>query len=258
LNLGIAPMIGLDICLKALNHSYKIGQAFASKPMPEIKILNTHRENKINKQLTEFEGKQLLMEYGIPIPKGFLVKNLTEALKAAEVIAYPVTLKVSVTKLSHKTELGGVRLNIQNSIMLEEACNDLFKISSVLLIEKMIEDSVCELIIGIDHDPTFGKHIIIGAGGIFVELLKDSSVLILPVSREDIQQALSKLKVYKLLQGYRDDSKGDLEAVIDAVLAVIELIKVNDVEELDINPLLVLKEKNGVVAADTLIRLNSN
>ena len=258
LNLGIAPMIGLDICLKALNHSYKIGQAFASKPMPEIKILNTHRENKINKQLTEFEGKQLLMEYGIPIPKGFLVKNLTEALKAAEDITYPVTLKVSVTKLSHKTELGGVRLNIQNSIMLEEACNDLFKISSVLLIEKMIEGSVCELIIGIDHDPTFGKHIIIGAGGIFVELLKDSSVLILPVSREDIQQALSKLKVYKLLQGYRDDIKGDIEAVIDAVMSVIELIKVNDVEELDINPLLVLKEKNGVVAADTLIRLNSN
>ena len=258
LNLGIAPMIGLDICLKALNHSYKIGQAFARKPMPEIKILHTHSENKINKQLTEFEGKQLLMKYGIPIPKGLLVKNLTEALKAAEEITYPVTLKVSVTKLSHKTELGGVRLNIQNSIMLEEACNDLFKISSLLLIEKMIEDSVCELIIGIDHDPTFGKHIIIGAGGIFVELLKDNLVLILPVSREDIQQALSKLKVYQLLQGYRDDLKGDIEAVIDAVMSVIELIKVNDVEELDINPLLVLKEKNGVVAADTLIRLNSN
>ena len=258
LNLGIAPMIGLDICLKALNHSYKIGQAFARKPMPEIKILHTHSENKINKQLTEFEGKQLLMKYGIPIPKGLLVKNLTEALKAAEDITYPVTLKVSVTKLSHKTELGGVRLNIQNSIMLEEACNDLFKISSVLLIEKMIEGSVCELIIGIDHDPTFGKHIIIGAGGIFVELLKDSSVLIFPVSREDIQQAFSKLKVYKLLQGYRGDLKGDIEAVIDAVMSVIELIKVNDVEELDINPLLVLKEKNGVVAADTLIRLNSN
>ena len=258
LNLGIAPMIGLDICLKALNHSYKIGQAFARKPMPEIKILHTQSENKINKQLTEFEGKQLLMEYGIPIPKGFLVKNLTEALKAAEDITYPVTLKVSVTKLSHKTELGGVRLNIQNSKMLEEACNDLFKISSVLLIEKMIKGSVCELIIGIDHDPTFGKHIIIGAGGIFVELLKDSSVLILPVSREDIQQALSKLKVYKLLHGYRDELRGDIEAVIDAVMSVIELIKVNDVEELDINPLLVLKEKNGVVAADTLIRLNSN
>ena len=80
----------------------------------------------------------------------------------------------------------------------------------------------------------------------------------MPVSREDIQQALSKLKVYQLLQGYRDDLKGDIEAVIDAVMSVIELIKVNDVEELDINPLLVLKEKNGVVAVDTLIRLNSN
>ena len=142
--------------------------------------------------------------------------------------------------------------------MWEEACNDLFEISSVLLIEQMIESSVCELIIGVDYDSTFGKHIIIGGGGVFVELINDSSVLILPASRKDIRQALSKLNVYKILDGYRNNSKGDIEAVIDSVLSVIELISVHDVVELDINPLIVLNEKHGVVAADTLIRLNSN
>jgi len=258
LSFGIAPMVGLDVCLKALNHSYKIGKAFASKPIPDLKILRSQLENKSKKQLTEFEGKQLLNEYGVAIPIGFLVNNVTESIKAAEEIGYPVTLKVSGAKLVHKTELNGVRLNIQDAKMLKEACDDLFNITSELLIEKMIENSVCELIIGMDYDPTFGKYIVIGGGGVFVELLKDSSVLILPATREDIHQALTKLKVYKLIEGFRGNSKGDIEAVIDSVVSVIEFISTNEVEELDINPLLVLKETNGVVAADTLIRMNSN
>ena len=108
-----------------------------------------------------------------------------------------------------------------------------------------------------DYDPTFGKYIIVGGGGVFVELLKDSTVLILPVSREDIRKALSNLKVFKILEGFRGRVKGDIEAVIDSVMSVIELISTNEVEELDINPLLVLKESDGVVAADTLIKLYS-
>ena len=82
-----------------------------------------------------------------------------------------MTLKVSGAELAHKSELNGVRLNIKNTKMLKEACADLFIISSELLIEKMIEKSVCELIIGMDYDPTVGKHIIIGSSGVFVELL---------------------------------------------------------------------------------------
>jgi len=258
LSLGIAPMVGLDVCLKALNHSYKIGKAFSRNTNPDLKILRINSQNKSKQQLTEFQGKQLLKKYGVTIPMGFLVRNVTEAIKAAEDIGFPVTLKVSGAKLAHKTELNGVRLNVQNAKMLKEACDDLFNISSELLIEKMIENAVCELIIGMDYDPTFGKHVVIGGGGVFVELLKDSSVLILPTTREDIHQALSKLKVYKLLEGFRGNSKGDIEAVIDSVVSVIEFISTNEVEELDINPLLVLKETNGAVAADTLIRLNSN
>ena len=257
LSLGIAPMVGLDVCLKALNHSYKIGRAFSSNSSPDLEVLRNSSEHKSKQQLTEYQGKQLLKKYGVTIPIGCLVENVTEAIKAAEEISFPVTLKVSGAKLAHKTELNGVRLNIQNVKTLKEACDDLFKISPELLIEKMIESPICELIIGMDYDPTFGKHIIVGGGGVFVELLQDSSVLILPVSREDIRQALSNLKVFKLLEGYRGGMKGDIEAVIDSVMSVIELIRTNAVEELDINPLLVLKGSDGVVAADTLIKLYS-
>ena len=257
LSLGIAPMVGLDVCLKALNHSYKIGRAFSSNSSPDLEVLRNSSEHKSKQQLTEYQGKQLLKKYGVTIPMGCLVENVTEAIKAAEEISFPVTLKVSAAKLAHKTELNGVRLNIQNVKTLKEACDDLFKISPELLIEKMIESPICELIIGMDYDPTFGKHIIVGGGGVFVELLQDSSVLILPVSREDIRQALSNLKVFKLLEGYRGGMKGDIEAVIDSVMSVIELIRTNAVEELDINPILVLKGSDGVVAADTLIKLYS-
>jgi len=257
LSLGIAPMVGLDVCLKALNHSYKIGRAFSSNSSPDLEVLRNSSEHKSKQQLTEYQGKQLLKKYGVTIPMGCLVENVTEAIKAAEEISFPVTLKVSGAKLAHKTELNGVRLNIQNVKTLKEACDDLFKISPELLIEKMIESPICELIIGMDYDPTFGKHIIVGGGGVFVELLQDSSVLILPVSREDIRLALSNLKVFKLLEGYRGGMRGDIEAVIDSVMSVIELIRTNAVEELDINPLLVLKGSDGVVAADTLIKLYS-
>ena len=257
LSLGIAPMVGLDVCLKALNHSYKIGRAFSSNSSPDLEVLRNSSEHKSKQQLTEYQGKQLLKKYGVTIPMGCLVENVTEAIKAAEEISFPVTLKVSGAKLAHKTELNGVRLNIQNVKTLKEACDDLFKISPELLIEKMIESHICELIIGMDYDPTFGKHIIVGGGGVYVELLQDSSVLILPVSREDIRLALSNLKVFKLLEGYRGGMKGDIEAVIDSVMSVIELIRTNAVEELDINPLLVLKGSDGVVAADTLIKLYS-
>ena len=258
LNLGITPMIGLDTCLKALNHSYKIGRAFKKTEVPEINKPQTHVENKNSQQLTEYDGKQLVQGYGVSIPKGEVITTLSEALRIAEEITYPVTLKISDSELAHKSELGAVMLNIQDSVMLEKACHDLFNLGPSLLIEKMITDSVCELIIGVDHDPTFGKYVIIGGGGIFVEILKDSSVLLLPVTRKDVLLAISKLKVYPLLEGYRGNPKGDLESVVDVVMSIIALVSENDVLELDINPLIVLRENKGAVAADVLIRLNSD
>ncbi|MDC1317899.1 acetate--CoA ligase family protein [Candidatus Thioglobus sp.] len=253
---GIAPMIGLDICLKALNHSYRIGLAFQKSSMQSIEILRSlSRSSKIS-TLTEFEGKKLLKKYGISVPDGKIITSTSEALMAAEKIHYPITLKVSDVELAHKTELGAVVLNINNPLALEKVCQDLFKIGSSLLIEKMVEDSVAELIVGVGLDPIFGKYIIIGSGGILVELFKESIPLLFPVNREDVSLALSKLKVFPLINGYRGNPEGDVEMIIDCVMATVKLVSENDIYELDINPLLVLKRGSGVIAVDTLIKLN--
>ena len=253
---GIAPMIGLDICLKALNHSYRIGLAFQKSSMQSIEILRSLSHPSKISTLTEFEGKKLLKKYGIPVPDGKIISSTSEALIAAEKIHYPITLKVSDVELAHKTELGAVMLNINDPLALEKACQDLFKIGSSLLIEKMVQDSVAELIIGVGLDPIFGKYIIIGSGGILVELFKESIPLLFPVNRKDVSLALSKLKAFPLINGYRGNPQGDVEMIIDCVMATVKLVSENDIDELDINPLLVLKRGSGVIAADTLIKLN--
>ena len=253
---GIAPMIGLDICLKALNHSYRIGLAFQKSSMQSIEILRSLSHSSKISTLTEFEGKKLLKKYGIPVPDGKIISSTSEALMAAEKIHYPITLKVSDVELVHKTELGAVKLNINDPLALEKACQDLFKIGSSLLIEKMVQDSVAELIIGVGLDPIFGKYIIIGSGGILVELFKESIPLLFPVNREDVSLALSKLKAFPLINGYRGNPQGDVEMIIDCVMATVKLVSENDIDELDINPLLVLKRGSGVIAVDTLIKLN--
>ena len=253
---GIAPMIGLDICLKALNHSYRIGLAFQKSSMQSIEILRSLSHPSKISTLTEFEGKKLLKKYGIPVPDGKIISSISEALIAAEKIHYPITLKVSDVELVHKTELGAVMLNINDPLALEKACQDLFKIGSSLLIEKMVQDSVAELIIGVGLDPIFGKYIIIGSGGILVELFKESIPLLFPVNRKDVSLALSKLKAFPLINGYRGNPQGDVEMIIDCVMDTVKLVSENDIDELDINPLLVLKRGSGVIAVDTLIKLN--
>ena len=253
---GIAPMIGMDICLKALNHSYRIGLAFETSSMQSIEILRSLSHSSKISNLTEFEGKKLLKKYDVPIPDGEIVTSTSEALMAAEKIHYPLTLKVSNADLAHKTELGAVLLDINDPIVLEKACQDLFKIGPSLLLEKMVQDSVTELIIGMANDPIFGKYIIIGSGGILVELFKDTIPLLFPVSREDVSLALSKLKVFPIIKGFRNNPEGDIEAIINCVMSVVKLINENDIIELDINPLLVLKRGSGVIAVDTLIKLN--
>ena len=253
---GIVPMIGLDSCLKSLNHSYNIGLSFKRSELPPLKVSRLLKGESNNKLLTEYEAKSLISKYGISVPEGSIVSSYDEAHKVAEKLSYPVTVKISSETLAHKTELNAVRINIRNSEMLEAACKDLLKIGPLLLVEKMIEGSIAELIIGMNHDPIFGKFIVIGSGGVLVELLQDSCSLLLPLKRKDILDRLSKLKVYPILQGYRGKSGGDIEAIIDSVLSIAELILANDIAELDINPLLVMDSGQGVVAVDALIKLN--
>jgi len=266
---GMAPMIGMDQCLTALNHAYLIGQAFAAEiPQPlrlrhivepdvapnkvrDEAIIQAHEQG-----LSEAQSKLLLSEYGLPIPKGKTASSLKQVIDTSKNLGYPITLKAVGANLAHKTELGAVKLNLNNQADLEQAAKELFVISDTLLVEQMVQGVVAELIIGINTDPLFGQYLVIGAGGIFVELLQDAKCLLLPTNKNEIMQALLALKCAPILLGYRGQSPADLNAIVDAIMAVLDYSHKHPVYELDINPLLALKD--GAVAVDALIQLGQH
>ncbi|MGE4594660.1 MAG: acetate--CoA ligase family protein [Gammaproteobacteria bacterium] len=256
LKYNIAPMIGLDTCLKALHHAYRCAVAFAKEPLAPIQILNNDSGRLFNEVvLNEFNGKKKLSEAGLKTPDGRSVTSVSGAIEAAENLGYPITAKVLSENISHKSEHNGVRLNIADKKALVQAAGELLEIEPTLLIETMVQDAVAELIIGVNTDPLFGNYLLLGGGGVLVELLDDSTPLLMPVSREDVAKALSHLKIYPLLEGYRGSVAGDIEAVIDSVMAVVDFIETHEVLELDINPLLVLNKEKGAVAVDALVKL---
>ncbi len=254
---AIVPMIGLDTCLKSLHHAYRWTKASKRGPLPAIKITgkSPNKAKNPHQTLSEYQAKQLLSEYGLSIPRGGLVSSTNDALQIAKKLNYPVVIKVSSDNSIHKTEMDAVRVNIKDDKALNLAANELLSIGSYLLVENMIEDAVAELIVGVNTDPSFGNYLVIGSGGVLVELVGDSVPLLLPIERQDVIYALSQLKLYPLIKGYRAKPAGDLEALVDAVMSVVAIINSNRVVELDINPLLVLPRGKGAIVVDALVKL---
>lgn len=251
---GVAPMMGLDDALTAFEAAAAIGRNWArAEPLPEmLPPLVTGGAARV---LGEYEAKQLLKAHGLSVPDGVTCKA-EHASAAAEKLGYPVTLKVSSAAIAHKTEAGGVALNLRSAAEVEDAAARMAKLAPDVLVERMVTGAVAELIIGLTSDPQFGTALVVGAGGILTELLKDSVTLILPTSRSEIERALRTLKVWRLVEGFRGKS-GDQEAVIAAVEAVARFAGAHRglIEELDVNPLLVLKD--GAIAVDALIKMRT-
>jgi acetate---CoA ligase (ADP-forming) len=147
-----------------------------------------------------------------------------------------------------------VALNLRTAEEVEAAASYMGTLGDEVLVEQMVTGAVAEIIVGITRDPQFGLALVIGAGGILTELLQDSATLLSPTNQNEIEAALKSLKVWKLITGYRGNS-GDVDAVIKAVEAIANFAATHSqtLEELDVNPLLVLPE--GAVAVDALIRL---
>ena len=249
---GVAPMMGLDDTLAAFEAAAFIGRNWArTEALP---VLRTTQSIGMNEHtLSEHDAKTLLKTFGLAVPEGRVCKS-NEAADVAKQIGFPVTIKTSSSAIAHKTEAGGVALNIKTVEETEAAARKMAKLAPDVLVERMVTGAVAELIIGLKNDPQFGPALVIGAGGVLTELLKDSVTLLLPTSRKEITRALKSLKVWKLVEGFRGKS-GDQKAVIDAVLAVASFANAhsNHIEELDVNPLLVLPK--GAVAVDALIRM---
>ena len=260
LQAGIAPMQGTVDCMLAIAHAAAIGAAqarwagiaaVASVPVALAASANTASKGRM---LNEVASKQALQAYGLPIPKGRLV-SADEAVAAAEELRYPVVVKAVSDTLAHKTEAGGVKLNLLSAQAVHAAVTSMAHLSNQFLVEKMARNVLAEIIVGITRDPQFGLALTIGSGGILVELIKDAATLLLPVSNADIRAALQSLKTWPLLNGYRGMLFADVDALVEAIAAIARYASAHAAEllELDVNPLLVMPEGKGVVAVDALI-----
>jgi acetyl-CoA synthetase len=204
--------------------------------------------------LNEVASKQALQAFGLPISHCACVPA-SAAAQAAQRLGFPVVVKAVSANLAHKTEAGGVRLNLQTPQAVQQAVDAMAHLSDAFLVEQMASGVVAEIIVGITRDAQFGLCLTLGAGGIWVDLLQDAITLLLPVTRGDIQQALQGLKIWPLLQGYRGQPAGDVAALVDAVGAIAAYAQSQAAHllELDVNPILV--QPQGVLAVDALIRL---
>ena len=254
---GIAPLYGMSEALAALEAAARIGaaQAAAQSAGPPPRLL-PRRESGEARPYDEGQAKALLREAGLAVPEGRRVAGVAEAVEAAAALGGPVAVKALSAEMAHKTEAGALALNLRDAGAVAAAAERLLEIGDGLLVERMVSDVVAELIVGLDRDERFGTYMLVGSGGVLVELLRDSRTLLLPTDAETVKQALLSLRLAPLLEGYRGGPPGDLEAAVAAVLAVAELVGRDDlrIEELDINPLMVLPAGRGVVVADAFIK----
>ena len=261
---GITPLQGQREALEALNLAGEVGETWASGALLELRMPSraagptaTAAGPTATATLTEHAGKAALAAFGVNIPHSKVVAA-NEAAKAAQDIGFPVVMKASGAHLEHKSELGAVVVNIRTTEDADAAAKRLSKISDYLLVEQMIADGIAEIIVGMTVDPQFGQVLVIGAGGILTELLRDTVTLLPPFTAQSIEAALNNLKVSKLLKGFRGKPAGDIPGLIDAVLACTRYAEanLNTLVELDINPVIVRPAGLGVVAVDALIRLS--
>ncbi|MDH3452300.1 MAG: acetate--CoA ligase family protein, partial [Gammaproteobacteria bacterium] len=252
---GIAPMQGLEDCLAAIEAAVAIGAAH-SRALPATLIPACHAVAGDSRVLDEHAAKAVLQEAGINIPVGRRVTPDTAAIGAEE-LGFPVAVKVLSDSLAHKTEVGALRLPLHGSAAVMQAVEEMRHLSAEFLVERMIENAVAELFIGVLGDAQFGATLVIGSGGVLVELLADSATLLLPTDAETVLRALRSLRIFPLLEGFRGKPAGDVDAVVQTVLRVADFAVAHQdaLLELDINPLLVLPRGEGAVAADALIRL---
>jgi acyl-CoA synthetase (NDP forming) len=250
---GIAPMAGLDDALTAFEAAAFIGRSWTSAAEPQV--VRSVQKTGEPVLLSEHAAKQRLADFGLTIPQG-LVCRIEDAAGAAQKLGFPVVVKASGKNLAHKTEAGGVALTLHSSGDVAAAAHRMQAVSAEVLVEPMITGAVCELIIGVKSDAQFGLALVVGAGGVFTELLKDTVTLLLPASRGEIERGLERLRIWSLLRGFRGRT-GDSAAVVNAIAAVARFAEVHAdaLEELDVNPLLVMPEGQGAVAVDALIRM---
>jgi acetyltransferase len=211
------------------------------------------------------EALDVLEYYGIPTVKSVVAATVDDARQAAEDIGYPVAIKIIAEQISHKSDVGGVQLNLRNGAAVATACDDMMKriqeaypdarIDGVL-VQPMITGGR-ELILGGRQDPQFGPVVLVGLGGIFVEIFDEAIVRVAPLSCRAAREMVDNLRGAQILKGARGHKPSDVDALVDALLRLSQLlVDFPEIKELDINPLRLFHEKDGCSALDARIILS--
>jgi acyl-CoA synthetase (NDP forming) len=212
---------------------------------------------------SELASKEILKEYGIAVPKQVLVESEGGLASAVKSVGFPLVMKISSPDILHKSDGGGVKLNITNAGEAADAYSEILrscasacpdaKIEGVL-VQEMAKKGL-EMIVGIVNDEVFGPMLLVGFGGVSVEIYKDTALSPCPVNAYEAQSMLSSLKAYRLLTGFRGQPACDTDALIDTMVKVSEFAaeRRNSLKEMDINPVILYEKGHGVTAADAVI-----
>jgi len=220
------------------------------------------KAKKEKRSLLETEAKELLREYGIPVPDFKLIKSEEEITGLTKEINFPIAMKIVSPDIIHKSDAGGVKLNIKNEKEAKLAYQGI--ISKVKKYNKEAQifgvitysmiPKITEIIIGIMKDPHFGPVIMFGLGGIFVEVLKDISFRILPIEEIDAWEMIAEIKGYEILKGARGEAPKDMEAIKILLMKISQLsIENPEIKEIDLNPVFVFEKGLQVIDARMIL-----
>jgi 4-hydroxybutyryl-CoA synthetase (ADP-forming) len=237
---------------------FKANKAKAQKVFDAVK-----KEGRAN--LLEEEGQEVLKAYGFPLPKSILAKTASEAVKAAKKIGFPVVMKIASPQIIHKSDAGGVKVGISSKEEVKDAFKQIIKNAKKydkkatikgVLVQEMVKGGK-ELIIGSKLEPGFGPVVMLGMGGIYVEVLKDVTFRLAPVTDREADDMINSIKTKKLLEGVRGEKPSDLKKLSELIQRLSALVTdFKEIKELDMNPVLVMEKGKGCKILDVRIGLS--
>lgn len=229
----------------------------------DLAVMENQKKEKVRTALSEHESKCELAAAGVPVPPEAIVGSLEELKEFTKSMTFPAVAKIASPDILHKSDVGGVKLNLMDACQVEKAYREIMENVKVkcpgakidgVLIQSMLPQGV-EMIIGVNTDPQFGPMILCGLGGVFVEVFKDVSLYPAPLNKQEARDMIWSLKGSKLLNGYRGSKPCDVDALAEFIVKISEYAVAHKetLKELDINPLFVYPEGEGAALADALI-----
>ncbi|MDE1766384.1 MAG: acetate--CoA ligase family protein [Thaumarchaeota archaeon] len=238
-------------------HEFKVSKKHVEKIFAKVRAEG-------RKNLLEEEGQEVLKAYGVPLPKSILATKDREAAAAAKKIGYPVVMKIASPQIIHKSDAGGVKVGLKTPQEVKRAFKEIIKNAKKydkkaaikgVLVQEMVKGGK-ETIVGSKQEPGFGPVVMFGMGGIYVEVLKDVTFRIAPVTNTEAEEMISSIKTNKLLQGVRGEKPSDMEKLSECIQKISQLVTdFDEIKELDLNPVLVFEKGKGCKVVDVRIGL---